>query len=236
MVALAQIEQRRFEVRDITTLAFDELLAAFSTFDLDDAARAKAQMAEVLPLIGDEYGLTLGALAADWYDDLRYDAVGSTRSSYGTRVADLPKEGQYRALAGWAAEPLFSSEPDAGTSLTRLSGGLQRLIVGVDRQTIIENANRDPLTVKHARTVAAGACAFCAMLATRGGVYNDESVKFRAHDSCNCMSVPVFPGDELERPSYYDAYEAAYEEAWARVGSSDTKALLAEMRLILGAH
>lgn len=238
MVTLLQIDQRRRQIDSITTLAISELVAVWPTLALDDAAELQAQMVTLLPLIGNEYADALGASSADWYEDLRWDAVGASRP-FTARIADVPEDGQYRALIGWALQPLINEDNPTAT-LSRLSGGAQRLIRQTERQTIIENANTDPLTVKHARTASPGACAFCAMLASRGGVYNDESVRFRAHDNCRCMSVPVFPEETLERPTFYADWDAAYEQARNKVraetGKADTKAILAEMRRILGIH
>lgn len=246
MATLAQINEHKRRVTDITTLAVDELVSLFREFSLDDAARAQAQMIELLPLLGDEYADMISVASGDWYEDLRAEAVGGR---YTARLADPPRDGQYRALAGWAAQPLYENG-DTLLVLSRLTGGLQRLIRQSGRETIIENADSDPVNadseVRYRRATAAGACAFCAMLATRGAVYHDEQVetnitgrrwKFKAHDFCNCEPVPVFPGDDMETPSWYADYESAYKAAVQRVGNSaDTKAILAAMREILGSN
>lgn len=246
MPSWAQVSEHQRRVGDIVTVATEELLAALREFDLDDAARAQAQITELLPLIGNDYADMTAVASGDWYEDLRADAVGGR---YTARLADPPREGQYRALAGWAAQPLWE-RGDALLLISRLSGGLQRLIRQSGRETIIENAERDPALqdaeVRYRRAASAGACAFCAMLATRGAVYHEDQVeasltgrrwKFKAHDYCNCEPVPVFPGDDLETPSWYGDYESAYAAAVAAVGNrSDTKAILAAMREVLGSH
>lgn len=233
MIQVADIMTHRADIDGIVVDATADLLAEWRTFDLDDAARTQTQTAELVALLGDAYGDAAGSVGADWYEELRADAVPRSMP-YTATIAPTPTESQYSSLAGWATQPLYSSAPEYGLALTRLAGGLQRHISSVDRQTILMNVNRDPVRVTHARTASAGACAFCAMLATRGGVYNDESVKFRAHDYCRCQSVPVFGDETLERPSYYDLYQDAYDEAFGIVGRSDTKAILSEMRRILG--
>jgi len=47
-----------------------------------------------------------------------------------------------------------------------------------------------------ARVASANSCAFCAMLASRGPVYKEETVDFEAHDHCTCGSEPVYEGAE----------------------------------------
>lgn len=244
MPTLAQVNERKRQIEAVTTLAVRDLTDVWPTLDLEDAARLQAQMIDLLPLIGDEYANTLGVTSADWYEELRAEAVGGR---YTARIGELPREGQYRALAGWAAQPLYENAGDYLRALTRAAGGLSRLIRQTGRDTIIENVRQDSRAVRYARATAPGACAFCAMLATRGAVYSEETVRdgglggpkwrFKTHDWCNCEPVPVFVGDDLERPSYYDKYEAAYKEAVKRVGNRrDTKAILAAMREVMGSH
>ena len=233
MIPFAEVLAHRLLVDEAVRAATTDFLAEWRLMDLDNAAQTTAQVKEVLPLIGDAYGDAAGAIGADWYEDLREASVPSSRP-YRATVADLPTESQYSALGGWGTAPLYSETPDYALALTRLAGGLQRQVTTVDRHTILDNILRDDVTVRHARTASSGACAFCAMLAIRGGVYTDETVKFRAHDYCRCMSVPVFGNETLERPSHYDLYQRAYDEAFGIVGRSDTKAILAEMRRIIG--
>lgn len=59
-------------------------------------------------------------------------------------------------------------------ALKRLSGGLQRIVADADRDTVELSGEMDPGEVRFARHASANACAFCALLATRGAVYHSE--------------------------------------------------------------
>lgn len=43
-----------------------------------------------------------------------------------------------------------------------------------------------------ARVASPGACAFCRMLAARGQVYSEDTVRFASHDWCNCGVASQF--------------------------------------------
>lgn len=79
-------------------------------------------------------------------------------------------------------------------------------------------------------------CAFCTMLASRGGVYESEdtagSVNNRFHDDCDCLQIPV-RGPEDYPPGYDpdDLYQHVYRPSRDAVGDYlDTEAILADMR------
>lgn len=71
--------------------------------------------------------------------------------------------------------------------LERVTAGATRHAIAASRDTVIETAARN--RVPWARQLAPGSCAFCAILASRGGVYTSKSVKFQAHDNCNCTAT-----------------------------------------------
>ena len=102
-----------------------------------------------------------------------------------------------------------------------LEAATGRLTLKGGRQTISEASVTDPAALGWERVISAGACSFCAMLASRGGVYGEHSVEFRAHDHCNCTAEPVFRG---QKPAGQDLHEA-----WQRVtaGKSGSAALSA---------
>jgi len=126
-------------------------------------------MAEVLEEVAEKYGPAAGAIAADFYDELREDAKASGR--FAPAVAALPEAERFKSLAGWGAGPLFGAEPDSALALSRMSGGLSRIVQNVGRDTITDAVVSDPAGPTYARHASANACAFCAMLATRGPVY-----------------------------------------------------------------
>lgn len=48
-------------------------------------------------------------------------------------------------------------------------------------------------------------CPFCAMLASRGAVYSEETVKFTAHDHCDCSATLVDGSGDFEGKDQADA-------------------------------
>lgn len=238
MPALVDVMNHRRALDDYSSLAIGDVVDLARQFDLDVPPVAQRQAQRTLTAVLEPYSDAVATSAADWYEDLRFDSVGGR---YTATLADPPTEGQIRSMAGWSVEPIwapdrFPGEDPFDLMLSRLSGGAMRLLFAVDRATILDNAERDPLDVAYARYASANACAFCSMLATRGAVYTSKEKARKGHDYCRCMAVPEFPDDEFERPDYYTRFQDAYDTAWSAVGSSDPKAIAAEMRRILGTH
>lgn len=153
----------------IAELAERDLVAVWRTLTLDDVATARREIQAILPLIIDGYGTPISSLAADWYDELREQA--QIARPYRAVVGPLATKAQTDALAGWSTGALYGASPQQEAALTALQGGLQRLLTNADRDTILANIAGDPVRTRYARHASANACAFCAMLATRGAVY-----------------------------------------------------------------
>lgn len=71
----------------------------------------------------------------------------------------------------------------------------QRRILDAPRQGIIERSAQSPDTVGWARVGDGAPCYFCAMLISRGPVYSERTVNFRAHDGCGCGAKMCFRND-----------------------------------------
>lgn len=192
MATLAEVEAHQQAVTDLTTLAQAELVATWRAVDLANPSEVAEATRDVLPAIVAAYTLAGATLAADFYEDIR-EAAG-VAGAFAATLADGPSPERVDALIGWGLEPLFrqrdvldaeslaeeygveveprmvpASDPDK--ALSRLSGGLQRIVANADRDTIAANVERDPADATWARHASANACAFCAMLATRDAVY-----------------------------------------------------------------
>ena len=105
------------------------------------------------------------------------------------------------------------------------------------RDTVAESVDQDPAKPLFARHASANACAFCRLVATRGAVYRSAQSAgdgHKYHDHCHCVVVPVWD-DRYEPAPYVAGWESAYKSAYKAVGKADTKAILAHMRLSLGA-
>lgn len=228
MATAAPAADHQAVIDDIITLAL---------VDLRGVVRASAEPGAVeraLTQIVGDYGSVAGMVAAAWYDELRDEARATGR--FIAEQADLPDQGRIAALANWGTEPILADKVDLAVS--RLEGGLQRILADVDRDTITENIARDPAGTRYARHASANACAFCALMATRGEVYTSKraaetrSIGTRYHDNCHCVAVPVWPGQTYQQPAYVNTWSRVYRDA-----SGPGKGLnevLADMRSIGG--
>ncbi len=131
----------------------------------------------------------------------------------------------------------------------RLEQGLSRLVQQPARDTIADNSAQDPAKPRWIRVpTGATTCEFCIMLASRelgerfrgytssqtAGI-DGSSIYNTYHKNCDCVAVPVFPGDDIRdlSPNIGD-YRRLYYKATKAAGShSDTKKILAEMRRLI---
>jgi hypothetical protein len=208
-------------MRDVNALAQRDLLRSWRQFDLSDAAGVRDGLMDTLPKIAGGYHLASSTVAADWYDIMRHDA--QVKKKFSAVMPPGPKQSRIEALSRWGVGPLFAADPRPDIALSKISGGLQRIVNDGARQTIVDSSLADPSRVGWER-VTSGGCDFCEMLASRGAVYGAESANFDSHDHCQCDAVPEF--DEATArilptsDSVRDALDRFQQEA-----SSTTEAL-----------
>lgn len=241
MPTLAEMRSHQVALGDLVTLAQAELVKLWRALVGADPRDAAAEVRLFIADASAAYGLAAGGMAADWYDELR--AAAGVSGAYLATTAGTPSPETVQATLGWGLAPLFPAPtdpylmgpepaPDFDAALSRLSGGLQRLVAGADRSTILTNTRRDPTAVRFARHASANACAFCAVMATRGAVYRSEDTAGdKYHTNCHCVAVPVWPGQEVEEAPYVADWRNAYYDATKELGGArDLKAILAQMR------
>lgn len=159
-------------------------------------AVAEVVLRELLPAIISEYGAVGAALAAEWYEQQREKAGARGR------FTPIPVEADDRgaqALVSWSLERAANDE----TLKALVLGGVQRRIADHVRYTIMGSSIADP-GARGWQRVSAGNCynGFCDMLAGRGAVYSESSVRFAAHDNCRCSVVPAWKGQPLPVKPY----------------------------------
>lgn len=170
---------------DLNVLASRDLGRLFRSLREGDSA-AEA-LHDLLPGLIEKYGNAAGALAADWYDDLRESlGVGGRFVAIPANVEDVGAH----ALVGWALD----EATDDASLVALLEGGMQRRVVNFGRFTVAESAYADPRADGWMRLGQGANCPFCDMLISRGAVYSESSVTFASHDHCNCIAVPAFKG------------------------------------------
>lgn len=177
----------RRDLEQIARQADLDMAALFSQFETPDDIRDG--LLDTLPRMMAVYGSAAATLGADWYDDLREDA--GVRGRFQAIPAELPDRGRTDALARWSVGPLYAANPDRTLTLSKLTGGFERIIFNADRDTITRSAIQDPGARGWARE-GAGECDLCQLLLGRGAVYTEESSQFETHDRCKCVGVPAF--------------------------------------------
>lgn len=169
------------------------------------------------------YGQASSSLAADFYDAQRVAARVTGR--FTVPLLDPPPDRQVTMSLRWATKDLWprGDEDATGAQQEPLTVRLaqaekkaeavaQKLVTDQGRGTVQGAVQRDAQAVAWGRSAALGACAFCKLLATRGAVYKADTVRFRAHDGCHCMSVPVFKGQRFELSDHAREWERLYDE------------------------
>lgn len=246
---------------DVAAVAIGDLVDGVGDFTSLSADAAAVLLREQVPVLVSTYGAEAAAVSADFYDDVRYAAVGAT-AAYTATLPPMPGDEVVQDALGWALAPLYVGDPDQEAALRRAAGKLQGLVSGTGRDTIEYNASRDPVGTRYARYASPTACAFCRMLATRGadfrtkesaervvGEVDDEGRQTRGqrgtqplgekyHDNCKCIAVPVFPGDRYEAAPHIREWGNQYTAASRATGTkrADVGALLAKWRELYGAR
>ncbi len=94
-------------------------------------------------------------------------------------------------------------------AIRRAAGAAVRHVTSAGHRQIEDNVRNDAVAIGWARTTKPGCCYFCAMLASRGYVYKEESfedsnARFggvgeqKVHDNCGCGLRPIYsPVDPL---------------------------------------
>ncbi len=89
-----------------------------------------------------------------------------------------------------------------------------RLVTNGGRDTILRTTDTDRTAQGWARVTSGKPCAFCAMLASRGAVY-DAAGDFKCHDGCHCTAEPRYRPDSPLPPGserWADAWQQAVQD------------------------
>lgn len=95
---------------------------------------------------------------------------------------------------------------DPAAVQTAIQGSVARHVMNGGRETIAAAQQADPVAVGYYRDTDGDPCFFCAMLASRGIVYREDSFdesdprfegdgKAKVHDHCACINRPAFSRD-----------------------------------------
>ena len=154
------------------------------------------------------------SLASIYLREFRLAEVGT---SFG-RIIELGfPDARYGAKFDALVTPPLSLDPDDLAWMQKVEREILaeagRAAMAGGRSTLDRSARAQ--RVRYRRVTDGKPCAFCAMLASRGPVYSQETAYFRAHGHCGCTAEEVYgrwTPTSLEREwvtSYYDAADAA---------------------------
>lgn len=169
------------------------------------------------------------ALAARYYEMFRDAEIGGLPLTIGkaAAIAEPPTRGQIEASVSVTCKQTVYRALNAGLTqeaamqqgLVQLSGSVGRHVLNGGRDTIIETVRRDPRAVGWARVTDGDPCYFCAMLASRGPVYKQDTVGFQAHDHCSCATQPVYRDDDW--PGRAREYSRLWDASTSGTGGPD---------------
>lgn len=200
---------------DAQTLALNTLSEALKklvrefleTVQYESIADLRIKLLEFLePLLGEATDIA-AAYAAEAYDALRYEAVGSMIGStaYSGRVSEATEKA-VRAFLQKVVDGKY--EEFINLVLERVDYEIKQSAAN----STIHNASRDPLKPRFARIpTGSETCEFCIMLASRGFVYHSKESAGALnhwHPNCDCRVVAGFDGMEVDG---YDP-DALYEQ------------------------
>lgn len=180
-----------------------------------------------------QYGDMAASLAAEFFEAER-DAAGIAEA-FTPGMAGRPPPEQVEASLRWAAHGIWT--PDSDVQVEPLDVRLdaaerqaeavaQKLVLDQGRETIRQAVREDRQAVGYARAAALGACAFCALMASRGAVYataesagREANERFsgdagvaKFHDNCHCAIVPIFRGQRFELSRHAAEWDRLYRE------------------------
>jgi hypothetical protein len=169
------------------------------------AEERRALLLEATPAVVAHYSFGSSALAADFYDDEREREAPP--KLYVAEPVIVDRTEKLRRAVAWASQPLFGDNPEEAEG--RLAEVVQLETARPYRDTILENTRRDPSAVGWRRVTRSNSCKFCRMLADRGAVYLDTTVRFAAHGSCKCTAQPVFSSSDYGEEASVMQYVAS---------------------------
>ena len=165
---------------------------------------------ELFPALVSRYADMSAAHGADFYDDLRFAALGARASRYSALAQDGVPVADLEEAVRETARYLWSETPDK--MLTALMDRSDLYVKQGARNTMLQSARRDPAKPKFGRVPVGETCSFCRSLAGHGFYYHSPATAGelnKYHPDCDCMIVPGWEDQVLVG---YDP--AVYVKEW----------------------
>jgi hypothetical protein len=208
----AEVDNFKKLLITLSAKAADSITSLWNQFaDTDPQTRWNA-LEMAYPAIIDPFMAASGTLAAEWYSSL------DPTADFAVEVAPPVNRDALAANVNWAL-----TQTDV---LSALVGSSERQIFNSSRETIFSNVEREG--IKYARHASANACAFCRLLATRGGVYASEQAAVRVVGRGKDLSMMErrqrAAGNPLPFRPRFDSRGAAVDEGAVSLGGYKRRA------------
>ncbi|MGQ7788728.1 VG15 protein [Nesterenkonia sp. K-15-9-6] len=158
-------------VDDLLAVAAGVVNQAFRDLQAETVDTIRDELLMTVPATVSTYGPQIADVAGVQYQDMRM--LSGITAPHVTRLSPGPSPQRQQSLVRWALSPIFSPTPSQRQAWSLLAGGLVRILLDYQRETMLENMIDDVIDgpVGYQRVPRAGCCAFCAMLASQAAVY-----------------------------------------------------------------
>jgi hypothetical protein len=192
-------EQHRVSQLEVRRRALADYLRLWPIWEGDEDSFFRLVSA-VITLIRLYRGIS-SEVAAGYFEAYRH-AEGAPGTAAPQRAPEADESDLIGALIATGEQTLHQqlragktpAEAKERTFVTT-SGSVTRNVLQGGRETLLRSVQADRSALGWARVTDADPCAFCALLASRGPVYQKDTVDFEAHDHCSCTSEPVYSRD-----------------------------------------
>lgn len=216
--------------------------AAWELLDIERLDATVEQWVATVTRIVEADRARSAAVAARYLTRHRHDAAGLPQALPAAVVADpfdqialrtsLLVTGPYRLRTNLARNVAVDIAVDKARASS--AGEALRHTLAGGRTTITSAVRSDPDIEGVQRVTAASPCHFCAMLASRGPVYGDESTAdFKPHAHCGCQPEPVYDTDAELTPTAA-RFAGQWREAKTLASSENIRPEVAFRRLVEG--
>lgn len=160
-------------IDEVVAIALASISPTFRSLQNDSGEVLRQGLVEIAPAAVETFAPQISEIAAEEYMNLRV-LSGPVLPAHRPVVARAPERQRVISLVGWALDPVFTPQHDTKQAFSLLAGGLTRMLLDQQRQTMIDNLVDDAIdgAVGYQRVPRAGCCAFCAMQASRYAAYN----------------------------------------------------------------
>lgn len=182
--------------------ALRDLLRLWPAFDVHRIAQTWPAFSRAALVLVRANGRISSGLAARYFREHRRAAgvPGMPPPPKATPTAEQIVRGLASVAVVEAGQALAlgrQAEVVANATLAKVSGAVGMYVLDFGRDTLVNMVRSDSQALGWARATSGDPCAFCAMLASRGPVYQtEETANFEAHRACACMPVPQWDRDQ----------------------------------------